>query len=192
MSFLGALSAKRAHRRNTKAPTHRVQYRPPLRYPELPIHGLGDRTRRSRRSRSRTSLFGSTASGAKLNQADFILTLLSVFWDQGRAGPRALLSRLQGPDRCRRHPRSTGTSSRRPRRCCGCRSRSRSDGRCSKQVYTLLRGKDVETGAQAWIQNGARRSSRSCKHAHEQGPGPDQTGTSSCNAWNVPVSGERR
>ncbi len=87
------------------------------------------------------------SEGVKLNQADFLLTLLSVFWDQGRAE----LERF-----CRR--------SRQPPAACGEASPFNhfiepdpdqmlrvsvalgfSRGRL-KSVYQVLRGKDLETG----------------------------------------------
>jgi hypothetical protein len=87
------------------------------------------------------------SEGVKLNQADFILTLLSVFWDEGRAAletfsqqSRTPVSRggdpspfnyvvQPGPDRLLRAVVGLGFHR----------------GRL-KSVYQVLRGKDVETG----------------------------------------------
>ena len=87
------------------------------------------------------------SEGVKLNQADFILTLLSVFWDEGRAAleqfcraarqpaaPGASASPFNhliapGPDQLLRVSVALGFSR----------------GRL-KSVYQVLRGKDVETG----------------------------------------------
>ncbi|NBT35938.1 MAG: DUF262 domain-containing protein [Betaproteobacteria bacterium] len=87
------------------------------------------------------------SEGVKLNQADFILTLLSVFWDQGRAeleqfsraarvppGPQADASPYNhfidvDPDQLLRVAVALGFSR----------------GRL-KSVYQVLRGKDLETG----------------------------------------------
>jgi hypothetical protein len=87
------------------------------------------------------------SEGVKLNQADFILTLLSVFWDEGRAaleafsrqsrepvspggGPSPFNYVIQpGPDRLLRAVVGLGFHR----------------GRL-KSVYQVLRGKDVETG----------------------------------------------
>lgn len=87
------------------------------------------------------------SEGVKLNQADFILTLLSVFWDQGRAelekfsrdsrnppksgsGPSPYNLFIQpGPDQLLRVAIALGFQR----------------GRL-KSVYQVLRGKDLETG----------------------------------------------
>lgn len=87
------------------------------------------------------------SEGVKLNQADFILTLLSVFWEEGRA-------ELERFCRASRHATSPGSSPSsfnhfiqpdpdqllRVAIAVGFRR-----GRL-KSVYQILRGKDVETG----------------------------------------------
>ena len=50
---------------------------------EVPFHRPGDRAD-GRRGAGRRHLRAHQQRGRKLNQADFILTLLSVFWDKGR------------------------------------------------------------------------------------------------------------
>lgn len=86
------------------------------------------------------------SQGVKLNQADFILTLMSVFWDEGRAElerfchaarvpppdgrPSPYNHFIQpGPDQLLRTSVALGFG----------RARL-------KQVYSILRGKDLETG----------------------------------------------
>jgi hypothetical protein len=56
--------------------------------------------------------------GAKLNQADFILTLMSVFWEEGRRELEAFRGPLQGTPTASRDRRIT-LSSRRRIRCLG-------------------------------------------------------------------------
>ncbi len=85
------------------------------------------------------------SEGVKLNQANFILTLMSVFWDEGRAALEAFC-------RSARQPTSGGASSYnhfirpdpdqllRVAVAIGFRR-----GRM-KSVYQILRGKDVDTG----------------------------------------------
>ncbi|MGE3335530.1 MAG: DUF262 domain-containing protein [Rhodospirillaceae bacterium] len=84
------------------------------------------------------------SEGKKLNQADFILTLMSVFWDEGRAqleafcrdakqpsksGPSSFNHFIEpGPDQLLRV--AVGLAFRRAR---------------LKHVYSILRGKDLET-----------------------------------------------
>ncbi|MCK1472835.1 DUF262 domain-containing protein [Bradyrhizobium sp. CW10] len=85
------------------------------------------------------------SEGKKLNQADFILTLMSVFWDQGRtqledfcrqartpsSGPSSFNHFIEpDPDQLLRV--SVGLGFRRAR---------------LQYVYSILRGKDLETGA---------------------------------------------
>ncbi len=87
------------------------------------------------------------SEGVKLNQADFILTLLSVFWDEGRAELESFCRRSRqlpspgaeaspynhfiepGPDQLLRVSVAVGFGR----------------GRL-KSVYQILRGKDLETG----------------------------------------------
>ncbi|MFD1424933.1 DUF262 domain-containing protein [Laceyella tengchongensis] len=85
------------------------------------------------------------SQGKKLNQSDFILTLLSVFWDQGRKELEAFAreSRQAGGERASAfnhfiHPDpdqmlrvAVGLGFKRAR---------------LKNVYSILRGKDLETG----------------------------------------------
>ena len=99
------------------------------------------------------------SEGVTLSQADFILTLMSVFWEKGR---RQLedFSRGCRSRRCPRRPRSTGTSSRRRRRCSGCRSRSRSAVLCSSRCIRCCAARMWRPAGR--IQSGARRSSPFC------------------------------
>ena len=110
------------------------------------------------------------SEGVTLNQADFILTLMSVFWEKGRQQLEDF-SRDARPHRCQVHLRSTGTSSPHPRSCCGSRSRSRSDGRCSVWPIRCYAAK-TSTPADS-IQTAAPNSSRACKPPRN-GYGPDQ------------------
>ncbi|MDR0996875.1 MAG: DUF262 domain-containing protein [Zoogloeaceae bacterium] len=85
------------------------------------------------------------SEGKKLNQSDFILTLMSVFWDQGRADLEDFSIRTKTPEQgknaspCNRifHPEpdqllrvSVGVAFRRGR---------------LEHVYSILRGKDLRT-----------------------------------------------
>ncbi|MFC7443148.1 GmrSD restriction endonuclease domain-containing protein [Laceyella putida] len=85
------------------------------------------------------------SQGKKLNQADFILTLLSVFWDQGRKELEAFsresreargeqaspFNHFIHPDPAQMLRVAVGLGFKRAR---------------LKNVYTILRGKDLETG----------------------------------------------
>jgi hypothetical protein len=62
---------------------NRPQSRPPVRSPEIPFTALEIAS--SVDEEQVADLFVRINSkGVKLNQADFILTLLSVFWNEGR------------------------------------------------------------------------------------------------------------
>ncbi len=87
------------------------------------------------------------SEGVKLNQADFILTLLSVFWDQGRADLEAFCRSARNP------PASDGPASSfnhfiKPDPDQLLRvSVALGFGRGRlKSIYQVLRGKDAETG----------------------------------------------
>ena len=85
------------------------------------------------------------SKGTPLNQADFILTLMSVFWDEGRSDLEKFCSRSRKPTVGQASPFnhfvqpdpdqllrvSVGTGFKRAR---------------LKYVYSILRGKDLETG----------------------------------------------
>jgi len=85
------------------------------------------------------------SEGVKLNQADFILTLMSVFWDEGRAdlehfcrasrvlspGPASPFNHFFQPDPDQLLRSSVAVGFRRAR---------------LEHVYSILRGKDLESG----------------------------------------------
>jgi hypothetical protein len=85
------------------------------------------------------------SQGKSLNQSDFILTLMSVFWDEGRTALEEFCRQSRQPSRTRGTPHNNfidpipdqllrvavGLGFRRAR---------------LKNVYSLLRGKDLETG----------------------------------------------
>ena len=85
------------------------------------------------------------SEGKQLNQADFILTLMSVFWDEGRAQLESFCSEARVPSNSTASPFnylmqpnpdqllrvSVGVAFRRAR---------------LQYVYSILRGKDLETG----------------------------------------------
>jgi hypothetical protein len=87
------------------------------------------------------------SEGVKLNQADFILTLLSVFWDQGRA-------ELENFCRLSRQPPAAGTSASPfnhfiepdPDQLLRVSVALGFERGRLKSVYQVLRGKDLDTG----------------------------------------------
>ena len=111
------------------------------------------------------------SEGVTLNQADFILTLMSVFWEKGR---RQLEDFSRG---CKVPTLSTASpfnwyiqpSPAQMLRVSVALAFRRA---VLKQVYTLLRGKDVETGRP----DPERRDAQFARAAAgaRQGPGPDQ------------------
>jgi hypothetical protein len=70
------------------------------------------------------------SEGVVLNQADFILTLMSVYWEKGRRELEDFAGRPR-PRRCPRPARSTGTSNPSQPRCCGSPPSWRFGGRSS-------------------------------------------------------------
>ena len=87
------------------------------------------------------------SEGVKLNQADFILTLLSVFWDEGRAALEHFCRAARKPPAPgRARHRSTTSSSPIPDQLLRV-SVAFGFGRGRlKSVYQVLRGKDLDTG----------------------------------------------
>lgn len=87
------------------------------------------------------------SEGVKLNQADFILTLLSVFWDEGRAA-------LEDFCRSSRHPPAPGSGASPfnhfiepdPDQLLRVSVALGFERGRLKSVYQVLRGKDLETG----------------------------------------------
>ncbi len=97
------------------------------------------------------------SKGTPLNQADFILTLMSVFWDEGRAELERFCRESRRPTTGKPSPFnhfirpepdqllrvSVGVGFRRAR---------------LQHVYSILRGKDLETGE--FVRNAAMHNSR--------------------------------
>ncbi len=151
----------------------------------LPVHGARARRARSTRSRSPRSSSGSTPKGVTLNQADFILTLMSVFWDEGPHAARGVQPRSRDAVTRRRRRRSTTSSSRSPTSCCASRSALGFRRGRLEHVYSLLRGKDLETGE--FSAERARSSSTGCR-ARRTTCSTSPTGTSSSRCSCAPAS----
>jgi hypothetical protein len=98
------------------------------------------------------------SEGVTLNQADFILTLMSVFWDKGRRQLEAFCRASKAPTLSTASPFNWYIQPQPPQllRVAVALAFRRA---VLKQVYSLLRGKDVETG----LSNPQRRDEQFAK-----------------------------
>ena len=104
------------------------------------------------------------SEGVTLNQADFILTLMSVFWEKGRRELEEFSRGCKVPTLSAPR-RSTGTSSRRRPSCCGCRSRWHFAVPCSSRCTRCCAAR---TSRPAGPTGAARRAIRDPADAHEE------------------------
>jgi len=136
------------------------------------------------------------SEGVKLNQADFILTLLSVFWEEGRVALETFSRRsrlVPAPGEPR--PRSTGSSARSPTSSCGWASRSGSAEAGSRASTRCC-------AARTWKPGSSRRrdatNNSGSSAARRRRYSTSRTGTSSSSACLPPAtaatssSGRRR
>ncbi|MGV6817712.1 MAG: RNA-binding domain-containing protein [Thiotrichales bacterium] len=86
------------------------------------------------------------SKGTPLNQADFILTLMSVFWDEGRAELERFCKAARTPTKGEASPFNHFIHPDPDQLLRVCVGLGFKRGRL-KYVYSILRGKDLETGA---------------------------------------------
>ena len=85
------------------------------------------------------------SKGTPLNQADFILTLMSVFWDEGRAALEGFCRESRKPSKGKASPFNHFYRTYLRINCCGSAWASLFKRARLKYVYSILRGKDLET-----------------------------------------------